>query len=299
MAGLAILVWLAVAAMVSPLAAKLAGQQQNDNALFLPSQAESTRVLKQVPAFENSAVLPAIVVYERRSGLTAADRDLVAEQSRRIGSIRGVVGRVPPPIPSTDGRAVEVLVPLDGARFDRVSGEVERLRAATHSANGLSVHVAGPAGLAADFGAAFKALDVKLLVGTSIVVVAVLLIVYRSPFLWLIPLLGVGFSLVLAQALVYVAGRQGWFSSNGQSQGILTVLVFGAGTDYALLIISRYREELRRHPAAHTAIQATLRGTAPAVLASGTTVIVSLLCLLLASDGANRSLGPTAAIGIA
>ena len=153
--------------------------------------------------------------------------------------------------------------------------------------------------MTADFGSAFKALDVKLLIGTTVVVVVILLFVYRSPILWLVPLIGVGLALVLAQALVYATVRAIGLNSNGQSQGLLTVLVFGAGTDYALLMISRYREELRRNATAGVAIRAALKGAAPAIAASGATVILALLCLLLSDLGSNKSLGPTAAIGIA
>jgi RND superfamily putative drug exporter len=285
LAALVILGWLLIAGVSGPFAGKLSSLQKNDLADFLPSTAEATQVLKVERGFQSASVVPAVIVFERSSGITDVDRAQVAAAAAQVTGLKGVIGEASVPVASVDGKALELVVNVDGSAF-RGSG-------------GLSVHVTGPAGLAADFGSAFQALDVKLLVGTTMVVVVILLLVYRSPVLWLVPLLGVGLSLVLAQALVYLTVRATGLSSNGQSQGLLTVLVFGAGTDYALLLISRYREELRRHATAFAAMRAAFKGAAPAIAASGTTVILALLCLLLSDLGSNKSLGPTAAIGIA
>src|SRR5579872_1442701 len=298
LAAAAVIAWLLMAGIASPFAAGLAALQKNDLADFLPSTAEATRVLKLETAFQNAKLLPAVVVFERSSGITPADSATVASELAGVAGLKGVMG-LAAVIPSADGKALEAIVNVDGSSIGTIGDGVASLRKAVHRAAGLSVHVTGPAGLSADFGAAFQALDVKLLVGTATVVIVVLLLVYRSPILWAVPLAGVGLALVVAQALVYFTVRATGLTSNGQSQGLLTVLVFGAGTDYALLLISRYREELGRHPAPAAAITAALRGTAPAILASGTTVILALLCLLFSDLGSNKSLGPTAAIGIA
>ncbi len=294
-----LLVWIVMIALLAPLAAKLSSVQENDPTLFLPSSAESTRVQKLEASFASSNVIPAVIVYERRGGITAADRARAQQQADSIARLAGVAGPPSTPIPSADGRALETIVPIKSDTLTSSGDIVNALRRIATSTDGLTVHVAGPAGLAADFGAAFKALDLKLLIGTTLVVVLVLLAVYRSPFLWVVPLLSVGAAVVLAQALVYIAASRFGLHSNGQSQGILTVLLFGAGTDYALLLVSRYREELRRSVSSRSALVVALRGAAPPILASGTTVILSLLCLALAQDGANRSLGQTGAIGIA
>ena len=291
--------WLVLAAAAAPFATKLSSLQKNDLADFLPSTAEATQVLKLEAGFQNAKVVPAVLVFERSSGITAEDRATVSSEIARVAGLKGVVGQPSPTIASADGMALEVVVNLDGSSIGTIGDGVTALRNVVHGSPGLSAHVTGPAGLAADFGAAFKALDIKLLVGTSLVVVVVLLLVYRSPVLWVVPLAAVGLALFVAQAAVYFTARYFGLSSNGQSQGILTVLVFGAGTDYALLMISRYREELRRHVTTAAAISAALKGAAPAILASGTTVILALLCLLFSDLGSNKSLGPTAAIGIA
>ena len=291
--------WLMLAAAAVPFAARLTSLQKNDLADFLPGTAEATQVLKLESGFQNARVLPAVIVFERASGITDADRSTVAAETSSLSGLKGVIGQPSPIIPSADGKALEVVVKVDGSSITGIADGVSSLRNAVRGLPGLSAHVTGPAGLAADFGSAFQALDLKLLVGTTVVVVIVLLLVYRSPVLWVVPLAAVGLALVVAEAAVYFTARYFGLSSNGQSQGILTVLVFGAGTDYALLMISRYREELRRHTTAYAAIRAAVGGAAPAIMASGTTVIVALLCLLFSDLGSNKSLGPTAAIGIA
>ena len=291
--------WLLLAAAATPFAMKLSSLQKNDLADFLPGTAEATQVLKLQAGFQDARSLPAVIVFERAGGITAEDRSTVSTEIAGLAGLKGVVGQPSPIIPSADGKALEVVVNVDGSSIGGIGDGVSSLRKAISGSPGLSAHVTGPAGLAADFGAAFQALDVKLLVGTTVVVVAVLLLVYRSPVLWVVPLAAVGLALFVAQAAVYFTARNFGLSSNGQSQGILTVLVFGAGTDYALLMISRYREELRRHATSFAAIRAAVKGAAPAILASGTTVILALLCLLFSDLGSNKSLGPTAAIGIA
>ena len=298
-AALVVAGWLVVVAVAAPFAAKLSGIQQNDPASFLPSSAQSTQVTRLLGAFQGASSIPVIVVYERASGITAADRELVASQTSAVGNVGGVVGGVSPAIASSDGQALEFVAQLDAGDFLKLGDEVDAVRAVVHGANGLAAHVTGPAALAADFGTAFKGLDVKLLVGTGLVVIVILLLVYRSPVLWMVPISVVAISLVAAQALVYLAAERFGLQSNGQSQGILTILVFGAGTDYALLLISRYREELRHRTSPTQAVLAAWRRAAPAIVASGSTVTLALLVLLLSEQGANRTLGGSSAIGIA
>jgi len=298
-AALAVAAWLLLAGVAAPFAAKLAAIQQNDPVAFLPTAAESTQVTKLLGSFQSASSIPVIVVYERTSGITETDRAAAATQAAAVGSTRGVVGSVSPVIPSSDGKALEFFAQLNSSDFLKLGDEVGAVRAQVHGAGGLSAYVTGPAALAADFGSAFKGLDVKLLLGTGVVVIVILLLVYRSPVLWMVPISVVGVALFVAQALVYLAATRFGLQSNGQSQGILTILVFGAGTDYALLLISRYREELRRHASPAKAVLAAWRGAAPAIFASGMTVTLALLVLLLSEQGANRTLGGSSAIGIA
>lgn len=295
-----VLAWLIVGGVAGPYAGKLGDVATNDNASFLPADAEATRAQDLSAGFVEKETTPALVVYERRTGITPADQQRIQADAARFGQLPGVVGPLPPPIPSQDRQAVQVIVPIDAAEGEQIGAVVDRLREiAGQDRDGLTVDVAGPAGLLADLIEVFTAIDGPLLLVTLVVVLVILLIVYRSPVLWVFPLLAAGMSYALAAVFVYVLARDDVIKLNGQAQGILTVLVFGAGTDYALLLIARYREELHRHERPGDALWAAWKGAAPAIIASGATVIVSLLCLLLSSLNSNRALGPVAAVGIA
>lgn len=295
-----VLAWLVIGAVAGPYAGRLGEVSTNDNAAFLPTDAEATRAQDLAGGFVDRQTIPALVVYERSAGITDADRQRVAADAARFAQVPGVVSPLPPPIPSQDGQALQVVVPVDDAEGEQIGAVVEQVRdIAGGDRDGLTVDVAGPAGLLADLIEVFSAIDGPLLLVTLVVVLVILLIVYRSPVLWIFPLLAAGMSYALAAVFVYLLADADVLKLNGQAQGILTVLVFGAGTDYALLLIARYREELHRHDRPWSAMRAAWRGAAPAIIASGGTVIVSLLCLLLSSLNSNRALGPVAAIGIA
>ncbi|GAA2195056.1 MMPL family transporter [Micromonospora lupini] len=295
-----VLAWLVIGGVAGPYAGRLSEVATNDNAAFLPTDAEATRAQDLAGGFVDRQTVPALVVYERSTGITDADRQRVAADAARFAQIPGVVTPLPPPIPSQDGQALQVVVPVDDAEGEEIGAVVEQVRdLAGGDRDGLTVDVAGPAGLLADLIKVFSAIDGPLLLVTLVVVLVILLIVYRSPVLWIFPLLAAGMSYALASVFVYLLADADIVKLNGQAQGILTVLVFGAGTDYALLMIARYREELHRHERPWDAMRAAWRGAAPAIIASGGTVIVSLLCLLLSSLNSNRALGPVAAIGIA
>ncbi|SDZ24469.1 putative drug exporter of the RND superfamily [Micromonospora pattaloongensis] len=294
-----VLGWLVVGGVVGPYAGKLGEVATNDNTSFLPADAEATRAQELATGFTSRPTTPALVIYERGSGITDADRQRAAGDAAEFARVPGVVGPVSPPIPSEDGRALQVIVPLDESLRDGLGPSVDRLRAITgRDSPGLAVHVTGPAGFLADLVEVFKSIDVTLLLVTATVVLVILLVVYRSPVLWIIPMLAAGISYALAAFAVYLLADADVIVLNGQAQGILTVLVFGAGTDYALLLIARYREELRRHDRTVDALKAAWRGAAPAIIASAGTVIASLLCLLLSSLNSNRALGPVSAVGI-
>ncbi len=146
---------------------------------------------------------------------------------------------------------------------------------------------------------AYKGIDTTLLYATLAVVIVLLLLTYRSPVLWLLPILSAGVALTVAQAVIYLLTQHANLTVNGQSEGILVVLVIGASTDYALLLIARYREELRRHADRHEAMAVALRRAGPAIIASGLTVVAGMLCLLAAESNDISGLGPVAAVGIA
>ncbi|HEY3506905.1 MAG TPA: MMPL family transporter [Actinocatenispora sp.] len=293
--------WVVVVALAGPLAGKLTGAEKNDTKSWLPGSAESTQVLDVQSRFTSPDTIPAVLVYQRSSGLTRADLAKAAADARQFSRLGSLDGKVVGPVPSKDGKAAQIVIPLNlGSNgWSKAGDEVDRIRAtATTGANGMVVHVTGPAGAAADSSKAFEGIDSTLLFATVGVVVVILLFTYRSPLLWLLPVASAGVALAVAQGVIYLLAKYADLTVNAQSAGILTVLVFGAGTDYALLLIARYREELRRHEDRHEAMAAALHRAGPAVLASGSTVIVGMLCLMFAETNSTRGLGPVAAIGV-
>ena len=206
------------------------------------------------------------------------------------------------PLPSTDGAALQVIVPIDpgdGGWFE-IGDRVAELREVTEgSPEGLEAFVTGPAGVAADFAEAFEDIDSTLLYAAMTVVIVILLLTYRSPVLWLIPVVSAFTALTVAQAVVYLLAEYAGVTVNAQTAGILLVLVFGASTDYALLLVARYREELRRHADRHQAMAFALHRAGPAIIASASTVAVGMLCLLAAEMNSTRGMGPVLAVGIA
>ncbi|MFI5527353.1 MMPL family transporter [Kitasatospora sp. NPDC051853] len=296
-----LLVWLAVLVLTGPLAAKLADSEDNEASSWLPGNAESTRVLVAQRAFQPVDTAQAVVVYERPGGLTAADRVEAARDAAAFASAPHVRGPVVGPVPSADGRALQTVVPVDigTGGWEDLRPAVDSLRAtAAADADGMTTHVTGPAGIGADQAEAFAGIDSTLLTATVAVVIVLLLLTYRSPVLWLLPLLSAGAALTVAQAVIHLLADRAGLTVNAQSAGILVVLVLGAGTDYALLLTARYREELRRHRDRHEAMAFALHRAGPAIGASSATVVASMLVLLLAEMNSTRGLGPVCAIGV-
>ncbi|HEX6873920.1 MAG TPA: MMPL family transporter, partial [Micromonosporaceae bacterium] len=298
---LVILFWLVVVVVAAPLAGRLTDVEQNEAKSWLPGSAESVQVLDAQAAFASPNTIPAVVIYTRDSGLTPADRAKVAADAAAYAQLTSLGGKVIGPVPSADGKAAQTIVPLDlGPEGWSKAADVVRTMTDTADAgaNGLTAYVTGPAGIAADSSKAFEGIDTTLLLGTVIVVVLILLFTYRSPVLWILPLFSSVVALMVAQGLIYFLAKYADLTVNGQSQAILTILVIGAGTDYALLLVARYREELRRHEDRHEAMAFALHRAAPAILASAATVVVSMLCLLFADLNSTAGLGPVAAVGI-
>jgi putative drug exporter of the RND superfamily len=295
--------WLIIVAVAGPLSGKLMGAEKNDASAWLPAKAESTQVLNLRSQAVSPNVYPAVVVYDRPSGVTAADKAKAAADAARFGGVTGVIrGQIAGPFTSADGKAIETIVPvnLGTSGWNAAAPAADSLRTIAQSgADGLTVHIAGPLGTAADSSNAFKGIDGTLLFSALAVVIVLLLLTYRSPVLWLLPVLSAGVALITAEAVIYLLAAHAGLTVNAQSAGILDVLVFGAGTDYALLITARYREELRRHEDRHEAMAIALRRAGPAVVASAGTVILSLLTLSLAELNSTKSMGPVLAIGVA
>jgi putative drug exporter of the RND superfamily len=299
---LVLVFWLVVLGVLGPLAGKLSGAEKNDNSSWLPGGAESTAVIDLQSKFQAHDTAPAIIVYERKDGITPQDQAKVAKDVQAFAALPGVDEKVVGPVPSQDKQAIEVLVPItvgDGG-WEQLGKDVDKIKEISQpTLDGLTMHVAGPAGSAADSSKAFAGIDGRLLYATIGVVVVILLLTYRSPVLWLLPVLSAGGALTASQAVIYLLARHAGLTVNAQSAGILTVLVFGAGTDYALLLVARYREELRRHEDRHEAMANALFRAGPAILASAATVIAGMLCLLVAELNSTKGLGPVSALGIA
>jgi len=295
--------WVVVLVLAFPLSKKLTGAEKNDAKYWLPGAAESTKVLDAQERFQSPNIITGVVVYERPSGLTAADRAKAAGDARSFAGIPGVVpGQVTGPIPSADGQALQTLlqVNLGSQGWAGANKPVDAIRAiASSNANGLAYHVTGQLGYAYDNNNVFKGISGTLLWSAVAVVIVILLITYRSPALWLLPVISSGVALIVAEAVIYLLAAHAGLTVNAQSAGILEVLVFGASTDYALLIVARYREELRRHDRRHPAMATALRRAGPAIIASAATVVVALLTLSAAELNSTASLGPVLAIGVA
>ena len=293
--------WIILLAVVGPLAGKLTGAENNQASSWLPGSAESTKVLNLQGQFSSTQDVPAIIVYTRDSGITAADRAKAAADTTAFAKVADVAGPVSAPVLSQDGKALQTIVQVDvkGGSWSVLTTVVDSLRAtADNGDNGLTTHVTGPAGNAADQGKAFSGIDGTLLYATLGVVILLLLLTYRSPTLWLLPLLSSGLALGTSEGLIYLLAKHAGLTVNAQSAGILLVLVIGAGTDYALLIVARYREELRRHEDRHEAMAEAMHRAGPAILASAGTVAVSMLCLLASQMNSTSGLGPVCAIGV-
>jgi putative drug exporter of the RND superfamily len=287
--------WLILALALGPLAGKLGDVEETGPNAFLPRGAESARVNTELEKFRTDTVMPAVVVYTgdgaKARAKATADR---AAFARYVPAGRAV----PQPIPSEDGKALMTIVPLDGE--DGLTDKVDELRdvAGANAPPGVDVAVGGPAGSLTDSVAVFDGLDTTLLLATGLVVAVLLLLTYRSPVLWLLPLISVGFAAVLTQVTTYLLAKHAALPVDPQSSGVLMVLVFGVGTDYALLLIARYREELHRHEDRHEAMRVALRRSGPAVLASAATIAVGLSCLAFADINSSRSLGLVGAVGV-
>lgn len=293
---------LAVIGFTASLGAKLADVQENDIASWLPGDAESTKVIQQAQKFSDPDDIPAVVLYVREGGITPQDTAKAQADIAEIKQIENVADGIVGPIPSKDGEALQVIATINAGDegWEKLPDMVDEMREiAGQDANGLEVSIAGPAALGADNAEAFAGIDGILLLAALLIVFVILLLTYRSLQLAILFLLcGVG-AVFMAQGVVYLLAKHADVTVNGQSAGILSVLVLGAGVDYALLLVARYREELHNYEDRHEAMAHALHRAAPAILASGATVIIGLLCLMFAQMNSTSSLGPVGAAGIA
>lgn len=324
--------WFGVGGVLGPISGKLSDVQSNDNAEFLPANSETSKVSVILEKFQKAGgaeYLPMTLVFEKSSGtFTAADQptyDALVQKIIAIPEVAGYLAYVDfngqpfpsvfpnPAIPgsfasaiSKDGEALVININLDSAKLQGDKGAFEKIRkvadkvqaAVDAPAASTSGYVTGVVGIFAEFAAAFAGIDGTLLLTTLGAVAIILILVYRSPVLWIFPLLSAGFSLTVASGAIYFLAKNDIIKLNGQSQGILSVLVLGAATDYALLLISRYREELRHDEDKYHAMMSAWKGTWEPIAASAGTVAVGLMCLQLSELKSNAGLGPVGAIGV-
>jgi putative drug exporter of the RND superfamily len=342
-----LVVWLVgifIAAGPAQLPTKFTDAEDNASTSFLPGDAESTEVLKASEELQSGELAPAVIVYRRESGLSAADRRRIVEDATALteerypgvvadgptaasGGQDGGAGESPPqgslpegcagptaavpgqpaaykpfvgPICSPDGKAAIVTAYLKGdGDGDTILDPIQDWRdSVSDPGGGLTVKITGGAGYAADAIEVFESINGTLLLAAVSLVIVLLIAIYRSPLFLFIPLTAVIFAEVLARSVGYLLSEAG-VTINGQSSSIMSVLVLGAGTDYALLIVARYREELHRTEDRHEAMRAAMTSAGPAVLASAATVIAALLCLTIAKVNGTSGLGPIAAMGVA
>jgi RND superfamily putative drug exporter len=291
--------WLAALVLAGPLAGKFSDAQQNRAVDYLPDSADSTQVARIQDSLPGGESTDLVLVYHRDGGLTADDRRTAAEQVAEVGDAHPLTTE-PRGVPSADGATLMYPVSSTGPGQDEEARDafVDGVREIAEGGAGLSVEVGGPGALNTDMGKVFETIDGTLLVATLGVVTVLLILIYRSPFLWFVPLAVAGVAAAMSMAAAYGLHELFDVTITGQSGGVMTVLVLGAGTDYALLLISRHREELRRHERPYDAMRAALRGCGPAILASSGTVAAGLLCLLAADLNSSSGMGPVGVVGV-
>ena len=293
--------------ILAPIGGKLGDVTDSQTQTFLPKSAESTEVLRQLTdRFPSGDTSNGLIVYKRPGGLTAADKQKIADDAEQATAKLPLKGPAVVPFQSGgktalvsasgDVAVTSIAVPDDQDKISDWGKDFKEI-AAANTPEGLQVYATGDLGFTADADEVFNSIDTNLLLATVLLVLVLLGAIYRSPLIALIPLVVVGFAYACAQGLIYLYAKTGATVSENSTQ-ILIVLMFGVGTDYCLLLVSRYREELRRREDKHEAMAVAVGRAGPAILASGLTVTLAMLVLLVADAGSTRTLGPVSAIGI-
>ena len=333
-ASVVAILWLFISSATGPLFGNLSTVQKNDNSKFLPAGVESSKASDAILKFSDNTInnqFPTLILFEGKADAAKVasanvfvqglvGKNLVDSKGQLIKDAKGNSISIPiskylapgaqiGAFPSAKNDAILANVPLDSKSAGDILPSKKPVLPAIvttiryystqyASANGFVTHTTGLGGLFADLFDAFSGLDSSLLLVTGGVIAIILIFVYRSPVLWILPLISAGFALTLAGGVIYELAKHNVITLDGQSQGILSVLVLGAATDYALLLIARYREELHHFEHRVDAMKVAWRGVVEPIVASGTTVALGLLVLLLSQLTNNRGLGPVGAIGI-
>ena len=306
--------WAVVGVIIILTAPPLSEVTTNNQEDFLPGDSESRRAMELVSEkYPRGQGVPAIVVYHRPEGLSDADLAAIAEVDAAfqaegapddIESVLSLSGspEAASALLAPDGTTVTTIVTITGSPGEERFGEVVqwiREQAQTGVEDvGLTVALTGPAGIVSDAVKVFGTFDFRVTLFTVLLVLVLLLLIYRSPALALLPLAGVGWTLLVAQSLAAILADRFGLSLNGQVTALMSVLMFGAGTDFTLFVVARYREELRRQPDRWRAMQVSLRRIGPAIASSGGTTIAAMLALLLATFGSFQAMGPVLAMAI-
>lgn len=313
-----IAIWVALVVASGPVQGLLEERSTNSSSNFLPAAADSTKVnelLTSADTFASGEQVPAIVIFQSKDGekpLTpvekAAVEDWLGALEEDLGSLPADPQLISPfaaqgpaadALKSEDGSTLLTFVNLTSPDSEQLSEVVKELRKKSEDLpSSLDVYVSGPAAFASDASDAFLGIDGRLLIGTSILVLVLLLLIYRSPLVALVPLIAVIMAASLSRAALGLAIDPLNLTVSGQTSGIMLILIFGAGTDYCLLIVARFREELQRFQDPHDAMRETVRHTTPAILSSAGTVILAMFVLLLADLRSTSSLGPALILGV-
>jgi RND superfamily putative drug exporter len=304
-------VWLValVAMFGTNLPGKFADAEKNDSKSFLPGDAESTAALDVVEKLQDGEQAPTVIVYRRDGGLTTQDKATIEQNLGELNALkfRNTTPFGNPAGPdagspfqlSKDGTTALIANSIEGdGESDTILDPIDRYREiVSDPGGGLQVKVTGPAGISADAIKVFENINGTLLGAAVLLVLILLIAIYRSPFFWFFPLFSVIVAEITSRSFGYGISELG-ATINGQGSSITSILVLGAGTDYALLLVARYREELKVHEDKHEAMALALRSAGPAILASGLTVAIALFALILAKVNGTAGLGPLGAFGV-
>ena len=291
--------------VLSQLPGKLTDVTEDRISSFLPDDAAAIVADKVIETrFPGGQTTSSVAVYHRAGGLTDADKQAIADQAAKIGEVKGVLPPVaafssgaPEGLVSQDGGTAFTVIPINATTQQAINDVTDEVRNIANGGDGLTAQVTGPAALETDLRHGFESADVALLLVTGLLVLAILLIIYRSPVLALVPLITVIIAYSVASGLIKVLA-DGGMQVTSISTSLLLVLMFGAGTDYCLLLVARYVEELHTHEDKHDAIKTAIPRVGPAIIASAFTVTLAMLVLLVAELASTRTVGPVNAIGI-
>ncbi|GAB2968549.1 MMPL family transporter [Nocardioides montaniterrae] len=310
-----LLITLAATVGLGLLGTKLGDVKNNEATSWLPGSAEASKVATELSKDVDPNDIPTLVVYSKPSGLTKADLAAMDAQAAQIAKIDGVTragvltpdaadalrahGKPAPKLLSADRQVAYSYFTLNfgKAGWSEVPHLTDKVKDIA-KIDGVKVQIGGMGGQAADFASSFSNSHSQMIFFTFLAVIVILLLTYRSPVLWILPIVSAAIAFLCAQGTVYLAAKYLDVTVNDQSQYILGILVIGAGTDYALLLVARYREELRNFEDRHEAMAHALHRAAPAVIASAATVALGLLCLTVADLNSTAGLGPVLAISV-